>query len=569
MITIQYGPWTPDLSDIPFQMPDQQGPVTVPVVDCLNVYYDNGKYQSIPTPVATAIPALAAQCLSAITMIDPNGRPVPIFGASNGVAYYQSGPSSVAAIFSNFNSIPMQGWNFAQFNGYVFAQAVITNSFEANPGNLLFNVPGASAVASGVSGAYYGNVLGVVGQFLMIGDLAGIPVVQLLGTGNGILTTFTGTITGAPIYPTSILVSANLVSGADNGAGVITGTGVSGTINYETGAISVTFTTPPGGGIQVNVQNAPAYRSRLQWSPIGNPTTAWPTPLTNAALAVQSGINDLEYQYGPIMFISGYPLYGVIFQRNAITRAQYIGDNVVFSWQTYIHNQGLLAKGAAVKVSEKTYFLSDAGFLYTDGANVIPIGTAHDNSEGIDGWFFANVNKSAYSAIRSGYDAVKRNVLFAIPTGSNTLPDTLLSYNVLSGHWCRSAISTEMIWTDSDGFTDRLGIINQSHQYQLLTGTPVSTSYLESADLSFSDGLVRDTNGVRPNIDAASSTVTVGTRNILGGSITYNAGFAPDSFGAGFAPALTEGLYTRIRVSAVNASAIHGATCDMTPGGQF
>lgn len=571
MITIQYGPWVPDVANIPFQMPDQEGPVQVPVADCLNVYYANGVYQSLSAPVSTSLPALAAQCLGAMTFNDPNGQPVPIFGCANGNAYYQSASNALATLFNQSGVLGgIGGWNLTQFGTQIFGQVLANRVSVLNPGNLIYSVPGGTVVT--INGVPYGTVMGVVGQFVMVGDLAGQESTQNMGTGDGVNTHFSGSIPVSS-YPTSIYVFNTGTGGGngyDDGLGNITGTGIaSGTINYDTGAVLVTFTTPPSNGGSVQVDYAPAYRARLAWSPIGNPSADWPTPLTNAAIAVQSGIQDLEYAYGPVMGISGYPLYGVIFQRAAITRAQYIGGNVVWSWQTFERNRGLLAKGAFVQVGANTYFLSDAGFFYTDGANVIPIGTAQDNSAGIDGWFFANVNKAALNAIRGGYDAQKRCVFFAIPTGSNTLPDTLLTFNPLSGRWTRSQVATEVVWTDTDGFTERLGIVNQSHQSQLLTGTPVNTSYLESVDMTFSDGLLRDTNGVRPNTAAASPIVTVGTRNTLAQAVTYNAGYAPDSFSAGFAPALMEGLYTRIRVAAVNAPNIHGATCDMTPAGEL
>lgn len=569
MITIQYGGWTPDIANIGFQMPDQEGPVTVPVADCLNVYYANGVYQSLPTLSAVSgSAALSGQCQGVITYIDGTAAPIPIAGIGSGVAYYWTG--SAWSVFINLGGNPTKAWNFVQFTSQVFASPALT---VLTPGltvsSLYVNTPGSTATA--VTNVPWSNVMGVVGQFVMIGDLYSALAGGSIGTGNGSQVTFTGILAPIPIYPSSVFVqdTTSGITALDNGNGTLSGTGItSGTINYDTGAISVTFSAAPVAGHNILAESSQAFRGRLQWSPIGNanPPGGWPIPLTNAALAVQSGINDLEYQYGPIMFISGYPLYGVIFQRNAITRASYIGGNVVFSWQTFARNQGLLAKGAAVQVGANTYFLSDAGFFYTDGQNVVPIGTAQDNSAGMDGWFFANVNKAALSAITSGYDAVKRCIFFAIPTGSNTLPDTLLTYNVLAGRWTRAARATEFTWIDSDGSTDRLGLFSQTHAYSLLTGAP-NAGYLESADLCFSDGMLRDTNGVRPNGALSAPTVTVGTRNTLQQSVTYNAGFAPDAFSAGFAPALTEGLYTRIRVTDSNAVSIQGATCDMTAAG--
>lgn len=576
MITIQYGGWTPDLANVAFQMPDQQGPVIVPVADCLNVYFANGTYQSLPTPTAVSGGTLAGQCTGAFTFMDATGNPIPMAGVLNGQAYYWTGSAWASLLNTGFGTIA--SWNFCEFGGQSFVQAVSNPAYQvisstAGIGNNLYLVSAGGTPSNPIVGASYGTVMAVVGQFVMIGDLAGLIVGSTIGTGNGSQTTFTSALnTSVPVYPTSVTVLGGAGQfGVDNGAGVITGTGISsGTVNYDTGAISVTFTSAPPNLTTVIARGAQSFRSRLQWSPIGNanPAGGWPVPLTNAALAAQSGIQDQEYEYGPIMFIAGYPLYGVVFQRNAIARASYIGGNVVFSWQTYARNQGLLAKGAAVQVGANTYFLSDAGFFYTDGANVTPIGTAEDNSAGMDAWFFANVNKAALGAISAGYDAKKRCIFFAIPTGSSTLPDTLLTYNVLAGKWTRAAISTEFVWIDSDGSTDRLGVFTQSHAYSLLTGTP-STGYLESCDLSFSDGNTRFTPSTRPNIACTDTpTAIIGVRNTLESSITYSAAGTADTFGAGFAPTLNQkGIYTRVRVSSAAASAINGATMKMRPGG--
>lgn len=81
---------------------------------------------------------------------------------------------------------------------------------------------------------------------------------QTIGTGDGSTKTFSGTLTDYPVAPKSVVVSAGTVEGVDDGCGRISGTGVSGTINYETGEISVTFTTAPGNGVAVKA----AYANR-------------------------------------------------------------------------------------------------------------------------------------------------------------------------------------------------------------------------------------------------------------------------------------------------------------------
>lgn len=114
-----------------------------------------------------------------------------------------------------------------------------------------------------------------------------------IGTGNGSTSTFTanymsspggpGTGVGTAISRTGgvgITITAGSVTAQDatftptnglNRAGTITGSGVTGTLDYATGAISVTFPTPPANGTPITVQ----FR-------LGSGTTAtWGTNFSN------------------------------------------------------------------------------------------------------------------------------------------------------------------------------------------------------------------------------------------------------------------------------------------------
>jgi hypothetical protein len=73
---------------------------------------------------------------------------------------------------------------------------------------------------------------------------------ESIGTGNGVQTVFTGTLAFKGGNPKSNCFGLTITQGAnvskDGYNGVITGTNISiGTINYITGAYSITFTTPP------------------------------------------------------------------------------------------------------------------------------------------------------------------------------------------------------------------------------------------------------------------------------------------------------------------------------------
>ena len=171
---------------------------------------------------------------------------------------------------------------------------------------------------------------------------------------------------------------------------------------------------------------------------------------------------------------------------------------------------------------------------------------------------------AALESIRCGYDSLTRNVTFAVPTGSDTLPDTLLSYNPIAGRWTKSAIPTELVWTDTNASTTpgtelRLSLFDQSHQYSVLQG-PTLNGYLETCDLMDVDGNYRYTFGIRPNVASTDTPqAQAGVRKSMQDAVVYTQSYPPDSFSR-VVPALCEGRYTRIRVSSSSASAFNGAT---------
>ncbi len=82
----------------------------------------------------------------------------------------------------------------------------------------------------------------------------------VIGVGDGATLSFTGTLirngqqVGGPVLPGKLVVTAGAITGNDTAtAGVIAGTGISGSINYQNGAIAVKFTAAPAAGAAVTV----------------------------------------------------------------------------------------------------------------------------------------------------------------------------------------------------------------------------------------------------------------------------------------------------------------------------
>ncbi len=92
---------------------------------------------------------------------------------------------------------------------------------------------------------------------------AAFPQIQQLisiGTGNGVLTNFSGTLSSIPLLRNQVLFTAVTSTNVglrllDNGLGSLTGDiGAASTINYLTGAYNITFISAPAAGTTVYAQ---------------------------------------------------------------------------------------------------------------------------------------------------------------------------------------------------------------------------------------------------------------------------------------------------------------------------
>lgn len=83
---------------------------------------------------------------------------------------------------------------------------------------------------------------------------------EVLGAGDGATKAFSGTLANAPLQPGSVVVTDGVEIFTDDGCGNLTGdAGGTGTVNYLTGAVSVSFNANVGDTVDVEVD----YRMRI------------------------------------------------------------------------------------------------------------------------------------------------------------------------------------------------------------------------------------------------------------------------------------------------------------------
>jgi hypothetical protein len=100
----------------------------------------------------------------------------------------------------------------------------------------------------------------VLNAALVTGNVLTTTASESVGTGTGSTTTFNHTLAGIAsstgvnpkVVPGSVTITAGSVVATDNGAGALSGTGIaSGTINYGTGAVSITYSAAPANALAI------------------------------------------------------------------------------------------------------------------------------------------------------------------------------------------------------------------------------------------------------------------------------------------------------------------------------
>lgn len=143
-----------------------------------------------------------------------------------------------------------------------------------------------------------------------------------------------------------------------------------------------------------------------------NATVYW-SGFNNAAQWT-AGTNQSDNQPlpdgGKITGLAGNENYFLVFQRDAIHRFTYIGVPGIFQRDKISTGVGCIAAGSIAQAGTQTFFLSERGFMVTDGQSVNPIG-----SEAVDQTFLDAYQRSELENLSATVDPRKYIYMASMP----------------------------------------------------------------------------------------------------------------------------------------------------------
>ena len=140
----------------------------------------------------------------------------------------------------------------------------------------------------------------------------------------------------------------------------------------------VTSATTPDGVVcgyarDFAVMSLASDEYTIQWSDIGD-STSWSTPGSDAARAAQAGQQTLNLKHGFITGIAGNDFFMYVFQQRAITKAVYVGGDVVWSFDTFEEGRGCFEYGRFVQIDDAIFFESEFGYHVLENDQILGIG---------------------------------------------------------------------------------------------------------------------------------------------------------------------------------------------------
>lgn len=221
--------------------------------------------------------------------------------------------------------------------------------------------------------------------------------------------------------------------------------------------------------------------TQVHWSALDNPDF-FPTVGSDLAQAKQSDVQTFP-QGGKIQAIIGAvgAADGLVFTERAVHLASYIGTPYIFSFKEIDHTSGLLAPKSPVITGPMCVYLSNEGWMITDGATTKALGI-----ERVDRWFFDKASATRVPETIGCHDPENRLCFWVF--ASNDCPanmfDNVLIYNYALDKWSHADCNVECLFSDFiRGMT-----LEDLDSYGVSSG---STSQIDTLGISLDSPLFR------------------------------------------------------------------------------
>lgn len=179
---------------------------------------------------------------------------------------------------------------------------------------------------------------------------------ESIGTGDGSTTSFSGTLAQATgvrfVFGCTLSLSDASITGNDNYVGVISGTGVTGTINYATGAWTLIFTTAPAHVVDIRM----TYQHE-------NSNSGGVTDFTFSTprVAAEGDIISQEYLGEPIQNVLVFEGKYYSFKKTSVYELDLTNDDTNATNLVYRSDIGIPSSFSSVSTGK--------GMVYMDTAN--------------------------------------------------------------------------------------------------------------------------------------------------------------------------------------------------------
>jgi len=290
-------------------------------------------------------------------------------------------------------------------------------------------------------------------------------------------------------------------------------------------------------------------RDAVAWSGINAPRT-WPTPGTLDATLVLSGQQRLEGDGGPVQGIVSGAEVAAIFQENAVHRADFVGNDIVWRFSRVETQHGLIVREAAVSFERKVFYLSRDGFRvfnYTSSQNI--------GKDVVNDFFFADWDQNYPDSVtmRKDPNSTRIYTSYASKTATNGVADRILVWDYALDQWSLILPGAHYGLVLAGGIAASLDSPDTTDDPDRIAGTPADDTVGSlNADTSFDDRQIPATTASLGAFDSSFRLATFSGASLPGvletGDVELVPGFR--SLVNGVRP-LVDGEETTVQVASI------------------